>query len=227
MESEANPKYLIAGMKSKLEGRNLDDVLNMDQTPIAFLYHSNMTLEVKGARTVHSRASTTETKHVTLAATVTASGKMLAPFVIFKGKPQGRIALCEFGMYPDAGRYACQEKAWMDESKMNEWIDAILQLWKANRDKNKPSVKPPILILDAYRVHQTGSAVNRIQSMRIEVVHIPAGCVYLCQPIDVGINKPIKSCLLQKWEDRMMEGGGIVDGVANEPSCKLVVEWIV
>ena len=117
----------------------------------------------------------------------------------------------------------------MDESKMNEWIDAILQpwLWKANRDENNPSAEPPILILDAYRVHQTGSSVNRIQSMRIEVVHIPAGCMYLCQPIDVGINKPIKSHLRQKWEGWMTKGDGIVDGVAKEPSRKLVVEWIV
>ena len=83
----------------------------------------------------------------------------------------------------------------MDESKMNEWIDVVLQPWKENRDQNNPSLEPPILILDAYRVHQMGSVVNRIQSMGIEVVHIPAGCTYLCQPIDVGINKPIKSRL--------------------------------
>ena len=91
MDTEAYAKDFIAVMKSKLEGRNLDDVLNMDQTPIPFSFHSNTTLEVKGARTVHSRASTTDTKRITLAVTVTASGKMLTPFLIFKGKPQGRI----------------------------------------------------------------------------------------------------------------------------------------
>ena len=51
--------------------------------------------------------------------------------------------------------------------------------------------------------------------------------MYLYQPIDVGINKPIKCCLSQKWEDWMMEGDGIVDGVAKEPSCKMVVEWVI
>ena len=127
MDSEADAKDFIAVMKSKLEGRNLDNVLNMDQMLIPFSYHTNMMLKVKGARMVHSRASTTKTKHVTLAATVTGSGKMLPPFLIFKGKPQGHIALCEFGTYPDEGRYACQEKAWMDESKMNEWINIVLQ----------------------------------------------------------------------------------------------------
>ncbi len=115
----------------------------------------------------------------------------------------------------------------MDNAKMNEWIDAVLQPWKVGRDANNPSVEPPILILDAYRIHHMGTVVNRIQSMGIEVVHIPAGCTYLCQPIDVGINKPIKCRLHQKWEDWMTEGEGIVDGVAKEPSRKLVAEWIV
>jgi hypothetical protein len=86
----------------------------------------------------------------------------------------------------------------MDESKMNEWIGAILQPWKANRDKNNPSVKPLILVLDAYRVHQMDSVINWIQLMVIEAIHILAGCTYLCQPIDIGINKSVKSHLCQK-----------------------------
>ena len=80
----------------------------------------------------------------------------------------------------------------MDESKMNEWIDVVLQSCKEHRDANNPSVDTPINILDAYCAHQMGSVVNNIQSMGIEVVHILAGCTYLCQPIDVRIIKPIK-----------------------------------
>mgnify|MGYP006214242181 CR=1 FL=1 len=63
--------------------------------------------------------------------------------------------------------------------------------------------------------------------MGIEVIHIPAGCTYLCQPIDVGINKPIKKRLTKLWEDWMMEGDGIIHRAAKEPSRKLVAEWLV
>jgi hypothetical protein len=87
MDTEAYAKDFIAVMKSKLEGRNLDDVLNMDQTPILFSFHSNATLEVKGAQTVHSHTLTTDTKHISLSATVTASGKMLTPFFSWRGCP--------------------------------------------------------------------------------------------------------------------------------------------
>jgi hypothetical protein len=64
----------------------------MDQTPIAYSFHSNKTLESKGARTVHVRALTTDTKRVTLAVTVEASGRMLPPLLIFKGAANGKIA---------------------------------------------------------------------------------------------------------------------------------------
>jgi hypothetical protein len=49
----------------------------------------------------------------------------------------------------------------------------------------------------------------------------------LCQPIDVGINKPIKTRLREKWEEWMTEGGGIADGTSKEPTRKMVAEWLV
>ena len=72
-----------------------------------------------------------------------------------------------------------------------------------------------------------GSVVNRIESMGIEVLHIPAGCTYLCQPIDAGIHKPIKTRLHDKWEEWMVEGERIVNRKAMEPSRKMVAAWVV
>ena len=45
----------------------------MDQTPILFTFNSKTMLEVVGARTVHVRKSTNDTKCATAAITVTAS----------------------------------------------------------------------------------------------------------------------------------------------------------
>jgi hypothetical protein len=68
--------------------------------------------------------------------------------------------------------------------------------------------------------------MNRIQMMGIEVIHIPVGCTYLCQPIDVGINKPLKNLMRAKWED-WMAGEGVVNGIAKDPSHQQVAEWLV
>ena len=110
----------------------------------------------------------------------------------------------------------------MDEVMMHKWIDLVLILWENSRD---PGVIP-VLILDAYRVHMMGSVVNRIQSLGIEVQHIPAGCTYLCQPVDVGINCPIKKEMTYQWEEWMVTGGGVTAGVAKTPSRAQVSEWI-
>ena len=73
--------------------------------------------------------------------------------MMFKGAPNGRIAKPEFGTYPTGGKYACQPKAWMDETLMHAWIDAILKPYKDEKDARDPGGPPPILILDAYCVH--------------------------------------------------------------------------
>ena len=101
----------------------------------------------------------TDTKCVTVAVTVTASGKILPPFIVFKGAPNKRIAKQEFGTYPTGGKYACQQKAWMDETL----IEAVLKPYTDKKDAWDLSGPPPILILNAYRVHQMGSVVNCIQ----------------------------------------------------------------
>ena len=111
----------------------------------------------------------------------------------------------------------------MDKQAMHTWIDCVLVPWK----NTKPPGVVPILILDTYCVHMMGNIVNRIHSLGIEVIHIPAGCTYLCQPVDAGINKSIKTTIRGKWEEWMLDGDGLLNGVAKEPSRKMVAEWLL
>ena len=106
---------------------------------------------------------------------------------------------------------------------MTKWIDLV---FIPQKNANELGVVP-ILILDTQCVHMMGNIVNRIQSLGIEVIYIPAGCTYLCRPIDVGINQSIKSGMRHNWEDWMIEGDRIVYGAAKEPSRKLVAKWVL
>ena len=92
----------------------------------------------------------------------------------------------------------------MDEVMMNKWIDQVLIPWKNSREPGAV----PLLVLEAYRVHMMGSVVNRIQSLGIEVQHI----------VDVGINRPTKKEMTKQWEEWMVNGGGVTEGVAKMPS---------
>ena len=131
------------------------------------------------------------------------SGEVLLPLLIFKGAKNGRIEKYELPTLPPVCLYAVQKKAWMDESMMAVWIEQVLSPWKDTLPPNAV----PLLILDSFHVHMMGRIVTKIQSLGIEVQHIPGGCTYLCQSIDVGVNKPIKNKVAEQWEDWVdMEG---------------------
>ena len=60
------------------------------------------------------------------------------------------------------------------------------------------------------------------------MIHIPLGCMYLCQPMDVRINnKMIKTRMRENWEYWMLGGSGVVHCTAKEWSRELVAESLV
>ena len=196
-------------------------ILNMDQTPVYFSMNAKRTLEVVGVKTVHVRTSTHDTKRATVAVTITGAGLVLPSMVIFKGKSNGRIARKEFHDYPTIHHYRCQDNAWMDEEVMIAWVDAVLKPYVANA----PEDVIPILILDSYRCHMMASVVTRIQELGIEVKHIPGGCTSLCQPVDIGFNKPFKDRLRRQWLSWMI-AEGVIHGTTSPPSRRDVAGWV-
>jgi len=71
-------------MKEKVASVDPEDILNMNQTPIPFLYHSTRTLEKKGSKMINVQSSTMDTKQVSLAAAIEASSQMLPLMLVFK-----------------------------------------------------------------------------------------------------------------------------------------------
>ena len=162
---------------------------------------------------------------VTAAITVTASGHQLPEFMVYKGKPGGRIER-EFGSYAENhqayGVYSVQERAWMDEKTMLKWVDIVLKPYV----RTAPSGIHPILFLDSYRCHMMQSVVSTIESLGVQVEHIPGGCTGHLQPVDVGINKkPLKNRVKDCWEAWMMDTGADTV-VFNPPSRGIVAGWV-
>jgi hypothetical protein len=214
IQNVARPKVSQEG------GRHADFILNMDQTPIPFTYNARKTLELVGRRTVHIRKSTGDTKRATFAMTVTASGKILKPVLIFKGARNGRIVQREFPNYGNDMIYLCQQNAWMDEEAMIVWVDQVLRPYI----ETAPAGILPILFLDSYRCHMMASVVGMIQDLGVEVEHIPGGCTSLCQPVDIGVNKPFKNRIQNQWEEWMI-AEGLANGTTFPPTRENIVEW--
>ena len=110
----------------------------------------------------------------------------------------------------------------MDERVMIAWVDDVLKPYVANA----PDHVIPLLILDSYRCdHMMASVVTRIQELGIEVKHIPGGCTSLCQPVDVGFNKPFKDRVRRQWISWMINEG-IIHGTTSSPSRRDVAGWV-
>ena len=66
--------------------RDPNFIYNMDQTPVQMAMDWKVTIDKVGARTVNLRTSASETKRVTVAVTLTASGRRVKSMVVFKGE---------------------------------------------------------------------------------------------------------------------------------------------
>ena len=111
----------------------------------------------------------------------------------------------------------------MDERCMLIWVDQILGPYLAVN--TPPPGVQPVILLDSYQCHMMASVVSKISALGVEVIHIPGRCTGLCQPLDVGINRPFKSCIQQLWEEwmtNMIEATDTVRDAMHEE----VAEWV-
>ena len=64
--------------------------------------------------------------------------------------------------------------------------------------------------------------VSKIAELGIKVIHIPGGCTGLCQPLDVGVNKPFKACIHWQWEEWMTDMIDMTNEVCNATRMEVV-----
>jgi len=127
---------------------------------------------------------------VTLAAT--ADERKLPSLPILKRK-----TLTKSEAFPKDVIIRAQEKGWMTQELMLEWINIVWDC-RPRTFLNQRSM----LDLDAFNGHLTDSVKNKFRKLKTELVVIPGGMTSVLQPIDVSINKPFKDRLRQhylKW----------------------------
>ena len=76
-----------------------------------------------------------------------------------------------------------------EEMMLLVWVEKVLKPYVMTC----PDGIVPLLLLDSFRCHMMANVVKACNDPGVKVEHIPGGCTYLCQPVDIGINKPCKS----------------------------------
>ena len=112
----------------------------------------------------------------------------------------------------------------MSERVMLDWVDSVLKPWALGA----PDGVRPLLMLDSYRCHTLASVREAIQASGVELVVIPGGCTCLCQPVDVGINKPFKNYMQEKWVYHLISRRHeAVNGKIPAPTREELVQWVI
>ncbi len=198
--------------------------INMDQTPVLHTMNPKDTINRRGTKTINLRTAGGDSRGLIVTVTITASGHQLPSLDVFKGKsmnfctantvsnimvdccvltagmPNRTFACREVPTLPVGSIYRLNEKAWFNEQIMLNWIKHVLTPYIATALLGII----PILFLDQFRVHKMGSIANAIQALGVQVEFIPAGCMGLVQPVDVGFNKAFKFKMHNKFLKWMM-----------------------
>ena len=81
---------------------------------------------------------------------------------------------------------------WINSGIMKLFLDHIYNYTKGNHC---------VLLLDKYPSHTTDCVMEYAETKNIKLLFVPTGTTSLYQPLDVGINGPLKSCARKLWKN--------------------------
>mmetsp|Transcript_1634 Transcript_1634/g.2340 ORF Transcript_1634/g.2340 Transcript_1634/m.2340 type:complete len:140 (+) Transcript_1634:42-461(+) len=132
----------------------LTNIANFDETNVNYDMPSKRCLSRQGMRTISIKTLSSSQQCTTMLG-VTADGKKLPPFLIFKAKPNGlvqRKELVELVGYPTGQHHTVQSNAWMDKERMLQWLDQVWCPFANHPDQNGMCM----LMLDEFKGHMVG-----------------------------------------------------------------------
>ena len=192
-------------------------LFRMDQTPIPYSYHSNKILEVIGS------ISSTEVFHI-WNQVCHACHNCHSKWQNFDTVPNlqrcAKWMNCTWIYYVSCGRKVHLPGKGVDRWGDDEWMDwrhfSAMEGPAQHKQSFHSTTHPHTWRLPCAK-DGFDSEPNPVNGDRGRT-H-PGRLHLFVSAIDIGINKPIKTCLRKKWEDWMTGGEGIEDGVVKKPSC--------
>ena len=84
------------------------------------------------------------------------------------------------------------------------WINDKIMLILLNDIKLYAGDNDSVLLLDQYSVHTTDIVKEEAAKNNIQLIFIPSNMTYKYQPLDVGINGPLKSSARKLWKKEVL-----------------------
>ena len=163
-----------------------DRIWNCDESGICTSVASTRVIARKGARFVHETTGGSGREVITVHAAVSASGKRLPPFVVYKGK---NLYTTWMNGGPEGAVYSASESGWMEGSNFLSWFKKLFL--PAVQDTLQTG--PVVLIFDGHHLHLTIELLETAKRVNVHLVCLPAHTSHLLQPLDVGVYGPMKT----------------------------------
>ena len=169
------------------------DIANMYQTSLPFVLDDGKSYDSTGAKEVwcSNASSGLDKRQFTVQLTIFADGvSRVRPTIIFRGQGK-RISPNEKRSWDGRVNVMFQPKAWCDENVMKVWVEREWGNMFTNPPRANSSGK--ILVADVHRAQQTDEVKQLLQRKKTLLINVPPGCTSRVQPLDVSVNKPLKT----------------------------------
>ena len=156
---------------------------NLDQTGFSGKEHSrDKVLAPKGIRTAYQQMVGIS-GHVTFQVAISASGKAVAPLVIFsKNLPRSNYS----EGIPDEWSFVCTDSGYINSAIFLSWFQDCFV-------KQMGRSRPVVVIMDNHTSHLSTELIDYAKSENIELLCLPVHSTHLLQPLDVGFYHMLKT----------------------------------
>ena len=211
-------KELIDALKAKrrLNEYDISMIINFDETPVYFDMIGNTTLNIKGHKTIFIKNTNSQKKRITAGLCIAASGHILKPIIIYKGKNKGIIK----GITNKKGYILKKnENSWMTKELFLHYIHIELKDYLNAQRKTliNPAAKG-LFVFDCFSGHIDEKIFNELKKINCDWAVIPPGCTSLVQPLDVSVNRSFKTKLKSSWSNWFQ--------MKKAPSKQNIYNWI-
>lgn len=175
-------------------------IWNADHVPAPFAINCKRSLNMKGQACwiVSAGPSGLDKRQCTLHICARAIGPQIMPiWVIFRGKAGISDEEREYlDSFPNL-RWAFQENAWADGVYSKKWIRSFCSTVQSHQPGNH------LLFLDDLSAQKLTQFREISCSNGVLPFPIPPNCTDVCQPVDVGLGKAVKSIMSELYKKEL------------------------
>ena len=171
-------------------------IFNWDQTGINLVPYSSWTMEEKGKKRV-GVIGLNDKRQITAVLCGSIDGEFFPVQLIYAGKTKR----CHPSyVFPEEWNITHSSNHWSNEDTMVEYIQEVIVPYveSVREGLNKPE-QAALAIFDNFKGQLTEKVLQELEDNNIQSVLVPANCTDRLQPMDLSVNKSIKSFLRSQF----------------------------